>query len=198
MTEATSLPDLLRHVEQIWRAQSAPVALHLAPGATREQLDLFESTTGLPLSTELRQWWSWHNGVLPQERYDLAARCIGPGGWELMSLDEARVDRDEWATTKSSYGLPWDTSWLPIARCAQNARVIARTHDNDGDRTPIGIVELPYEGEFGAPVTDSLTAIVTIWTSMLDDRYYWFDTSTGTWEDRFAETPLDLRLRGII
>lgn len=103
-----ALPGLLQQLEEEWRAQGAPLASFVAPGATSEELEECEAGVGLPLSAEVRQWWSWHNGTLPGARF--GALSTGPGGWELMFLAEARADRDEWVATMPQYDLPWGST----------------------------------------------------------------------------------------
>jgi len=189
---------LLGRLQGLWNAQGAPVAHYALPGLTEGRLDEVARTSGFQLAGELREWWAWHNGVAEAPGVPLSTLTAGPGAWELLSLDGALADRTTWMQTMARTGLPWDPTWLPLVAGPQNSRILARTAEGDGYHVPMGFMMLPYEGELGATVAGSLAEVVALWVLALEERYYWYDSTLGGWESRWADVPLELKMRWVI
>ncbi|MCO8275272.1 hypothetical protein M1L60_32290 [Actinoplanes sp. TRM 88003] len=77
--------DVFERLRAAWLRHQSPVVDHLRAGLTTDELDAVEASTGLVLPVETRQWWSWHDGVVP----DVPGTTMGAGPWELLSLTDA-------------------------------------------------------------------------------------------------------------
>ena len=117
------LAALLDRLEAAWREQGAPIADHLAPGATEEELSQWEAESGARLPPELRIWWGWHNGAVGQPPGGIPyTRTIGRGSWEFLSLEDAsgHGKRRLSASWRPYGGVPaewqgeWGHDWLPV------------------------------------------------------------------------------------
>ena len=60
---ARALTSTLERIEAHWIAQGVPIADHLAPGLTDEEIDDLLGSTRIELNEVIRAIFRWHNGA---------------------------------------------------------------------------------------------------------------------------------------
>ncbi|WP_320065789.1 hypothetical protein [Micromonospora sp. RTGN7] len=199
--------DILEALEARWREHGAPIAGRLAPGLAEDELAARFRPLGSALPDELRLWWGRHDGV---RRFQPGTRLgtesqVGPGGWELLSLDEALSER---ALMLKLCGRPhypaddrdwdgyWRPSWMPLF--AFDANLVFANLDGATDvGVPLHLWAAQPE-DVGVAHTASLTDLLAIWERLLGERYYWWSADEGRWEDRRPEVPMSLIHAGLL
>lgn len=113
----SSVPTLLRRLEDRWREAGAPITSHLRPGLTPEDLDRAELELGFPFPTEVREWYSWHNGVTQK---DSGPSTSLPNLMFLCGMGTAMEERHRLMAMKPitedmQEEFIFKATWLPIA-----------------------------------------------------------------------------------
>lgn len=100
-----------------------PPGYSLPPGATESAISEFESSTGLPLPIELREWLSTCN-----------APCIGPGGLygiaparNSLSIREHLASEPEWIRK----------GWIPVAGDGNGDYYVLDSHTGAAESHPV-------------------------------------------------------------
>lgn len=188
-------------LERAWREQGAPIADHLAPGATDLHLDEIEARYGAKLPAELRSWWAWHDGV---RRLQPGLRLgpetqVGPGNWEFLSSAEAVEERDRRRAGSESasdadedWQGGWRVEWLPILTMDAYALFVDCRQVTPSGTTPVRRYDHVPEDVF-TPQTASLRQQVEVWTYLLEEHYCVWNHGNQSWDARFAKTPWPLR-----
>lgn len=192
----------LQGLEALWRAQAAPIAEHLAAGATAEHFAHIEERLGGPLPPELRTWWAWHDGVQrlqPGLRFGKES-IIGPGHWEFLSSTEALAERDErvaWMPTPAKDGPDWDggwrPEWIPFLTMGGNILFVDYRQVTPHGTAPVRCHAHTPDDVF-TPDAGSLEQAVRTWTYLLAEEYYRWDPGTQSWFDRHTDIPMPLRV----
>ncbi len=195
--------ERLQRLEQAWVDQGAPIAEHLAPGATEAHLDEIEHRVGCALVPELRAWWGWHDGVVRRQPGTLLGRetRIGPGGWEFLSSTEAVQERDrrraDWGVgnagdSDENWQGQWRTEWLPFLTFDAYALFIDCRQVSPVGTSPVRRYDHTPDDVF-TPIAGALYQAVGVWMYLLEERYYEWDPDQQGWVDRYQEIPLPLR-----
>lgn len=198
------LPQLLTRLEDVWRANGAPIADHLAPGATPEHLNAIEARIGYPIPYELRVWWEWHDGVQRLQPGTRGGREteIGPGAWEFLSVEEA-VEEWESRTAASAVGnfLPgfwngqWYRHWLPVVRFHAYTLFVDCLSETRENTVPVRKFEHTPEDPF-TPVAGAFTVAVLIWVEQLEQGVYQWSDEHQQWESDYASIPRSVTVFG--
>ena len=146
---------LLRALERELDREGSPFSSTAAPPVDPRRLDEAEVRVGRSFPAELREWWLWHDGSVP-ERGRSSAHVIGVGGYWPHSLERALKGWAWWSqesplrdyTVSEANFLE---SWVPFAG-TKATWLNAKLELSTPERLVMGIVELPQEGEFGATV----------------------------------------------
>lgn len=84
-----SVTEEFQRMVQWWHTLEAPIAHRLAPGLDEATVRDRFTAAGLTPNHELVEFWTCHNGVLPQYEDDPASQPIR--NWSLLSLNNALV-----------------------------------------------------------------------------------------------------------
>lgn len=197
MTDGLLQPRLA-DLELTWQQQGAPIARHLARGATSDELDGVEGTLGHRLPPEVRALWSWHDGVqLPEERVPWV-RTVGPGFWEFLSSQDALALRD-WHRSRWS-GDPdagddfewqgqWRSAWLPLFQMDAYVLFVDCRQVNPVGTAPIRRHDKMPDDVF-TPRAGSLWHLIDGWVFVLQQRHRYWDASEGGWAQDDATLPM--------
>ncbi|WP_028049583.1 SMI1/KNR4 family protein [Cellulomonas sp. URHD0024] len=178
----TPLTALLAELDAALVATGAPFLEMANPGIDEDEVTAALADAGLSTPpTELLEWWRWHNGSrLVQGRY--LGATIGPGGWTLLSLDEALADRARWMELwPSGSEMPWDPTWLPIAGLGAHTRLAVLLDDSTTERAQVGIIDM-FDDDTMNTAERSLAEVVTTWLRALEQRYVWWDAARQAWD----------------
>jgi cell wall assembly regulator SMI1 len=165
------------------RACGAPVAQHLRPGLSDDEIERLAAPFGLSLSREARTWWGWHDGVDPELRptterdlggplqgfVTLGEALAGYGRCRRFLLDELgnRADQD------------WPPSWLPVTAYSGGDFVVCDCSGDSGAPSTIHIVE--WEDPDPAPRAESFGDMVSAWIEAIDVGRWIYDRDTRRW-----------------
>ena len=200
MTAATDqVAESLRALERELDRQGSPFSSLAAPPVDPRRLDEAEERVGRPFPSELRAWWLWHDGSVPQHGR-LSAHLIGAGGFWPYPLEHA-LGEWEWWSQASPFRdhvvseATFKESWVPFAGAAQLTQLTAKLELSSSDRLVIGIVEMHPIGDFGATVDLSLAELIEGWIDYLDAGHAWWDPDGDCWRYRVPPPPgYDVRL----
>jgi hypothetical protein len=188
----SDLTATLRELEEHWGRLGLPVARLLRPGADRDTISERVGALSLTPSSELLDWWSWHDGAT-SECYRLS---IGPGLYtetlETCLSEHDRLEAFSWE--------PQLRQWFPIASELGGGLVIVRCSDEDALRSPVTFVN-----KFGEiPPADawqpSIHAMVQLWLERLRSGLWIADESGYAIESRedVDSLPENLRRSGLV
>jgi cell wall assembly regulator SMI1 len=190
--DGSPLAALLSRLEVQWREHGASIANALADGVSPHEAQSAVEPLGITLPDEVLIWLSWHNGLRPDANLYWPASLVGPNGLALLSLEQAI---DEYRSrlrqgTELAYiarpgEVMWAPEWFPL--CSADASILAAdTSVAPTAPTPLRMVDWEY-GDWMEPVTDSLTSLVQLWVTALEERLWWFvpDLTGGAWDSDY-------------
>ena len=198
----------LADLEREWRLQGAPVAEKAAPGLTDAQIDVLMAPVGIDLPDELRAWWRWHNGLVEDgtdygfgPTFDFGS--VGPGAWQLISLEEA-IDRYQCESRSAQWpGDPiagefyWRDSWFPFAAASQDVLFLDTAEATSDVCAPVRFRASENWRYWDVPQAPSLADGVGMWVRALREGYFVWDPDAGEqgeWvHHRVRPLPLNLR-----
>ena len=188
--DTSRLPELLLRLEAQWREHDAPIARVLADGVSPDEAQSAVEPLGITLPDEVLVWLGWHNGMRPDVAITLPAMFIGANFLELLSLEQAIVhyrSASEIATMVTDPARPeevyWDPKWFPLLS-DNDGWMAADTSVPQAAPTPLRLVLWEF-GDWIEPVTGSLTELVGMWVTALEERLWWFVPEPrfgGGWE----------------
>lgn len=192
----TSLPDLLAEtlieIEAQWRRLGAPIVEALRPGLDEDTLDSVAARFGWSLPQELRVWFRWHDGADPT-----MPRSIGPGGYELLTLEEAlEKTEDNRAHFADAAPLVWPREWLVFMTQGPQRLYMDTSRSALRASTPIGLVPWMPE-DMDVHRAGSLLQAASLWLWLLERDHYRVEDGGDLFVDKWAELPLWLRLSGL-
>jgi hypothetical protein len=171
----------LRRLEQAITAQGSPFAAAAAPPVDPARLDEAQERVGAVFPDELRQWWLWHDGAVP-ERGRSSVHVIGVGGYWPLSLDQALADWEYWLGNRIPETVWWPDTWFPLARVEHSKWLNADLELSTPDRLVLTVADLYHGGPFGHTVTLTFPEVIEQWISFLDARYAWWDAGNDCWQ----------------
>jgi cell wall assembly regulator SMI1 len=127
----TELMTLVRELESRWALKGSDEHEAPALGLDREEVVATLKASGLRAPAEVIDWYSWHNGVAPEEAGSRWVQ-LAPSGFHQLSLQESLDEREAWTQhaaqsmgdlagflgdeapemLEPSYW--WEPTWLPI------------------------------------------------------------------------------------
>lgn len=184
-------------LESGWQRNGAPIAEHLAPGASAEHLAQLENRSLLELPPELTAWWSWHDGVTNQD-FDDSGNQIGPL-WHFLSSDQAFAEHQQrWNLFGSPYLPPdlaveaaaevdpddddagWVYTWLPIFR--YQAHILFVDCQSVSLRGTVPVRQWAHTPEdIFTPATGSLTGLIGSFAYMIDSGIFTWSSEEQRW-----------------
>ncbi len=194
------LAGLLERMERAWRAQLAPIAAVLAPGAALDDAEAAAAAAGVRLPAELAAWYGWHDGTTvpaPERRERREETWLGPG-YRFYSLAEAVTARRERLQMAAEWSdlpagrLVWDDSWFPFTINLAGDTLAADCSVAPGVAAPVR--RIAYDDEdYLTPATASVTDVVAVWVRLLEEGLWRYDASAGRWEADFDAMPPEVR-----
>ena len=189
---AVELEALLARLDEAWRSQGADIAGNALPGLTDAQIDERITPLGVVLPEELRTWWRWHDGVrggLEAFANDYDEASIGPGEWQLVSLDEA-VERYQFEDRTAQYAEDpiageyyWRDSWFPFVQAGSNDVLFVDTTVLTEDRTSPIRCRLSWNWDgWDAVQAHSLADAVAVWLRALTAGHYRWNATSHEWD----------------
>jgi hypothetical protein len=189
---AAELRNTLERLEAHWRTQGAPIADHLAPGATEEEIASLEARAGIVLPDVARELFQWHDGATANGA-DITSGSsdtfFGPGTWRFLSLremtdwvlNEWRVENLEWAAELPQYSPegPWPKQWFPLFnRSDEPEAIVIRCYEHRvTDPTPVARAHL-YENDPDRALQHfDLVSLLQTWLM-------WFDLGAIRWDEQ--------------
>lgn len=189
------LREMLERLDRFLIEQGAPVSEALRPGLTGRDLDAAEAELGFPLPQEVREWYTWHDGIdiFAVEDDDVYL----PNGLLLCSMRDAIKGRHEFLNPGFK---PLDTyppTWLPITKKLKNTLVVDCAGAARHRSAPAPVHFLNYEDIWDL-VQPSITDMVRVWMVMIDEGYWRYDHDEEEWEDTYARIPLEHRRSRVV
>jgi len=192
---ARQLTTTLERIEIQWSRQDVPIARHLSPGLTNQQIDEIMAPTGIRLNEVHRALFRWHDGAmsndpdLSRDSRDTALfgmlqfRSLAgmveywQGPWVQQGLDFARDITDE----LGPHG-PWGPNWFPLLYDAEErSPIVTRsTQARWGDQETIWKSHL-YESHDLVPRMVSLVALFQFLQVWLEHGYMRWDQDVMDW-----------------
>lgn len=183
MSDAPEVDRLLRELERELDRQGSPFSSVAAPPIDPRRLDEAEERVGHALPAELRAWWLWHDGSIPQPGR-ASAHDIGVGGWEPFPLNRALEVWAWWSAEKNWGDDPFPATWLPFAG-TQSKLLNAKLELSTPDRLVMGVVALPGElEEFGATADLTFPELIQGWIDFLREGHATWDAGHDYWHYR--------------
>jgi cell wall assembly regulator SMI1 len=198
MATTSSLGEMLQRVDRFLREQGSRLANGLLPGASERELAAAEVELGFALPHEVFEWFRWHNGI----DLGLVDSPYLPNGIKLTSLRQAirggRKMREEYPSLPQA-GMVYQPAWLPIT-APMETTFVADCSGAATDHTapaPVHIVDMEHRNWI-EPSAPSITAMLQVWITMIDEGYWRYDSGEDDWADTYAEIPLEYRLQGLV
>lgn len=135
---------------------------------------------GRSFPAELRAWWLWHDGSVPQ-RGRLSTHKIGVGAWWPYPLEQALKEWAWWSLDENWGDEPFPATWVPFAG-TQSKWLNAKLELSTPDRLVMGVVALPGElEEYGATVSLTFPALIQGWIEFLRAGHATWDAGEDCW-----------------
>jgi hypothetical protein len=184
---------LLDELERELDRQGSPFSSLAEPPVAPWRIDEAEERVGFPFPDELRAWWMWHDGVRYQ-RGSPAAHEIGVGGFEPYSLERTMAEWVVWSQESifredSTAEFTFLKSWLPFAGSDQYKRLNAKLDLSSPERLVMGVVEMPWEGEFGRTVDVAFPDLIEGWIGYLQAGHVRWNAEEGYWQVTMPPVP---------
>ena len=183
MSDAPHVDDLLIELEREMDRQGSPFSSLAAPPVDARQLDEAEERVGIAFPAELRAWWLWHDGTIPPQGR-LSAHEIGAGGWWPYPLEKALGMWRWWCKENVPSDAVFPRSWLPFAG-AQSKWLNAKLEMSAADQLTLGVVTLPWDGEFGATAETTFPELIQGWIDFLREGHATWDADGVCWVYRW-------------
>jgi cell wall assembly regulator SMI1 len=187
----------LERLQALWCEQGAPLAEHLEPGLTDEEIESEMGSLGLRLPAEAALWWGWHNGVPPGRPRDM-----GGAAFALLTLEEAvreyhssRQVAEQAALTDGEADRLWHPTWFPITNTGYGAVIACDCSVAQGAPTPIRAVHWGHKEDSDVPVAESFGQMVGWWIEAIERGAWRYDTALERWEidrGKLADPRLEL------
>jgi cell wall assembly regulator SMI1 len=173
----------LQRLEMLWAEQSAPIASHLRPGLSVEEMGAIVAPLGFGLPTEAQTWWGWHDGVEESE-----VGVIGGPHLRFISLKDAvaqyhssRALAEGAALGPGEADRIWHPSWFPISDTGSGGVVACDCSVAPGSPTPIRMVHWGHKEDSDEPVADTFGEVVSWWIAAIERGAWWYDAGAGRW-----------------
>lgn len=174
--------DTLHELEARWVQVGARIVPRLQGGLADDVVRDRAARIGVEFPSELVTWWGWHNGVEVGDGEDWSSFSIGPGGFRLLSLDEALAEYDDWRRIHAAPDvMVWEGSWIPLVSF-QAERLAVDCTAGPGETCPVRFIGETWEGH-EQPVASSLEGLVEHWLDA-------FDAGAVTWDDELDDWAL--------
>jgi cell wall assembly regulator SMI1 len=197
---ARAFTSTLKRIEAHWITQRVPIADHLAPGLTDEEIDDLLESTGVELNEVVRAIFRWHNGATANDP-DLGRAAPDaelPNGKRFYPLAHLL---NYWRTTWTERGLeygreisdddgphgPWGPNWFPLfIDQSERAPIVMEASQRRWDtQGPIHIAGL-YDAD--SPQTAAvLSSVVPFFEFLL----LWLEHGYLTWDPVLREWTYD-------
>jgi cell wall assembly regulator SMI1 len=187
----------LQRLEVLWGEQKAPIADHLRPGLSIEEMHTIVAPLGINLPTEAETWWGWHDGVSRS-----GVDVIGGPHLRFISLVDAvaqyhasRAQAERAALEPGEADRIWHPSWFPISDTGAGGVVACDCSVAAGSPTPIRTVHWGHKENSDVPVADSFGQVVGWWITAIERGAWWYDADIGRWDrdqTRLADPSLEL------
>jgi len=182
---------MLQRLDTFFIEQGAPTAQALRPGLSQAELDAAEVELGFLLPQEVRDWYGWHNGM--EEVFEGVEGSVRLPNLKLLtSMRDAVEDRQGFLHLPPEVQQTYRPTWLPITQ----RDVVTLVVDCAGaaaDRqapAPVSVIDYADEWEQRMP---SITAMVQLWTTLIDEGYWRYDHNLGCWADTYSQLPPEYR-----
>ncbi|MFN8185502.1 MAG: hypothetical protein U0R69_00335 [Gaiellales bacterium] len=185
----TKLTGLLAELEGTWARKGFDRFDRLRPGLAEDVVR--RSLTGLPVPTEIVEWFGWHDGQVGRaEGVTLAPSAFTPLGLEsaeyasLMQQAIARgADPNLVGEQKELLdpGYYWEESWLPLGEINGETWLVADL-GRDSATAAVRVVNWTDE-DFRSIRADSLATMVRLWLDAPDEHWAW-SSPAGQWKTR--------------
>lgn len=189
VSEVQAVRRALEGIEAAWRRQGAPIAAHLAPGLSDQEIDALLQPSGITLPETARELFRWHDGAGLGEPHPWYGRAVGAGHWRFQPLHEC-LDYyvNEWlpaiaeaCALQGERPAAW-RGWFPLFLCDEHGQAVA-VFCPEKAGTPHAVCAADVIG--GTPGTAlthlSLAALLETWRGWLDDEHIAWDALTGEW-----------------
>jgi hypothetical protein len=130
----------------------------LAPGLPPDDVARQIEAAGLPIRSELVDWFSWHNGLQSPERPFIPPTLLRPSAL-AQTLQESAAELSSWDSTTTR----WDPAWL-FLDC--DCRVVFDL-STSGEMVALrewDHVDYEFQEDIASP---SLTETVSVWVDCL-------------------------------
>jgi hypothetical protein len=186
------------HLARAWESQSAPIADWIAPGLAPDVISAALASEGLTPSTELCDYFQWHNGTRADA--PIQASWMGPGRpdyYELYSLPSCLLAYQmlRGVAVDVSPGDPdwlWPRDWFPIT--GNSDYLAVDLSDPSAPNSPVHFKMRDQPAKDAERVADSLTALLDAWSEALNQGIVSWNSAAGDWER--DEERADLLPRG--
>jgi cell wall assembly regulator SMI1 len=196
--EKSPLWQMLQRLDTFFVEQDAPVAQALHPGLSAAELDVAEAELGFPFPQEVRDWYGWHNGM--DEVLDGVEGSIRlPNRKLLSSMREAIDARQQFLTPGTEIELVevYEPTWLPITQADVLTIVVDCAGAAKDRQAPAPVYGIDYEDDWDQQLP-SITAMVELWMTLIDQGYWRYDHDLDSWADTYAQIPLEYRRTDVV
>ena len=193
--DGSQLGQLLQRLDAFFVEQGAPVADALRPGLGPAELDAAEAELGFSLPHEVRDWYAWHDGV---EETDAGGVRL-PNLTLLSSMRDALDARQTFLNPGplvDAYQV-YQPTWLPITQFEAETLVVDCAGAATGRQASAPVYVIDYADEW-EQVMPSITAMVQLWITAIDEGYWRYDRDRGSWAHTFGQLPLEYRVSGVM
>jgi hypothetical protein len=195
-----NLPRVMARLDEIWRAQDAPVAHYAAPGLTDGEMDALAATAGMVIPPELRLWWGWHNGTIeaPDEEIEADTACCY---WNLITLEaaitlrEIQLEMPRYPDDPVLAGCYWRDSWLPVSGAGNSLTYVDTARISSGGLTPVFRTDAMWEAGWDVPVASSFTAAAATIARVIEEGNFAWSRAAHSWLVLDEELPDDVDAR---
>lgn len=153
----------------------------LQPGLSPAELDAVEVALGFPLPDEVREWFSWHNGVeIVGVRENV--EYVLPNAYALSPLQDCLETRTTWmGYTDPELDHFYSPAWLPLTmdRVSIVVADCSGAADSRDAPAPVYVLDQVAEWELVMP---SITDMVRMWTVLVDQGCWRADPEDGAWD----------------
>ncbi len=179
----------LRSLEGTWHAAGAPTGQRLAPGIQPRASTRILEDAGFPVCNELLTWFAWHNGreqrvadvALVQELQSLE-EAIAASEMEIRLAEEMAELLDDGRQPPAV----WDPTWLPLIRFVSGGWLAASPNADPCDT--VQVWRYHHDQPPGGPIACSLAELVEGWATLVDGRWWVWNSAIDNW-DRGSSSP---------
>lgn len=166
----------LGELESLLRAQGAEIADEMLPPIGVESLPSTGAHEALPLPVEVREWFSWHNGVSSRKSSICLPNGYTPLEWRFV-IEYSSMITGPWTP---------ETAWNPWPSCITLAKsgtsyLVVDCAVPEGCATPVRMFDTHESALWPTVLAPSLTAAVELWNTCLREGYWRWDSVAGEW-----------------